>query len=83
MRRVSKKRASEQRVYAIKRVNFLFEHGSCEAGDCTARSRDVHHTKGRLNGNYLDETTWLAVCRACHDRIHRNPSWARKAGLLA
>lgn len=43
---------------------------------------DIHHCHGRRGKNYLDETTWLAVCREQHQRIHQNPSWAREMGFL-
>lgn len=45
------------------------------------RSRDVHHM-ARRGANYLNEETWLAVSRRNHDRIEREPSWARKHGYL-
>lgn len=52
----------------------------CEV--CGKRSsQDVHHKAGR-GKNYLLEDTWLAVCRACHEEIHRHPAWARKEGWL-
>lgn len=47
-----------------------------------SRSQDVHHTAGRSGKNYLDQSTWLAVSRTMHERIHNNPSWARANGLL-
>lgn len=45
-------------------------------------SCDIHHTHGRTGSNYLDEATWMAVCREAHDRIHENPRWARAKGYL-
>lgn len=45
------------------------------------RSQDVHHTR-RRGRYYLEESTWRAVSRKNHDRIERNPSWARKVGWL-
>jgi hypothetical protein len=42
---------------------------------------DVHHVKKR--GKYmLDVSTWLAVCRETHIKIHQNPAWARANGYL-
>lgn len=46
-------------------------------------SNDIHHVKGRVGSNYLDESTWLAVSRFSHDWIHSNPKRARELGLLA
>ena len=92
LRRVSKKRAKESRIYSAKRRAFLEAHPICGCGVqrhlfgelfvCQRRAVDVHHTKGRTGGNYLDEKTWLAVCRPHHIWIHNNPSKARKMGLL-
>ncbi len=45
------------------------------------RSQDVHHKKGR--GKYLlDVSTWLAVSRLMHEKVHREPKWAREKGYL-
>ena len=46
------------------------------------RSHDVHHTAGRLGTNLLDQSTWMAVSRKNHDRIHRCPKWARTMHFL-
>jgi hypothetical protein len=43
---------------------------------------DVHHAKKR-GKHYLDVSSWLALSRENHQRIHDNPSWARANGLLA
>lgn len=94
---MSAKRQAASKVYAEKRSAFLAAHPKCEAcrfitGSCAInsqgvdmlanKSRDVHHTAGRSGTNYLDHTTWLAVCRRCHDWIHNNPALAREFGLL-
>jgi hypothetical protein len=88
---VSDKRKKEAAIYAKKRSEFLALHRHCEC--CPTRNayeygfnglknrfwmaQDVHHTKGRTGKNFLDEETWLAVCRTCHDWIHANPNTAR------
>jgi len=46
-----------------------------------AKTSDVHHTKGR-GRFYMDVDTWLSVCRPCHDKIHKEPKWAREKGYL-
>ena len=50
--------------------------------DVVPQSIDIHHKHGRTGTNYLDTTTWLAVSRFQHERIHNNPSWARSHGFL-
>lgn len=111
LRKVSKKRAKDSRIYSAKRKAFLEAHPWChvwllETGyslphpkeirpsffmigkttigptDICPYATDIHHTKGRTGTNYLDETTWLAVSREMHERIHNNPSWARERGYL-
>lgn len=84
--RVSGKRAVQLREYAKKRKAFLEKRPFCEAeweSDCMMRSQDLHHLKGRRGDLLNDERFFLAVCRPCHNAIHRNPSLARKWGLLA
>lgn len=43
---------------------------------------DIHHKAGRTGPNYLNEATWLAVCRDEHAWIHAHPSEARRRGWL-
>lgn len=46
---------------------------------CCYTSVDVHHKRGR--GKYLlDESTWLPVCRGCHNKIETHPNWAKENG---
>lgn len=81
LRKMSAKRQRESRIYAVKRKAFLEATPMCQL--CTlAESQDVHHLEGRLGGNYLNEATWLPVCRHCHDWIHTHPIQAREQGLL-
>jgi hypothetical protein len=77
----SPRRQEASRVYAQKRAQFLKMKPQCER--CrSAKSRDVHHKAGRHGGNYLNVSTWAAVCRPCHDWIHAHPKEAREKGWL-
>ena len=77
---MSPKRQRESKEYTKLRNAFLEELPQCEA--CfAAKSVDVHHREGR-RGNYLKVATWMAVCRKCHDAIHRNPIESREKGYL-
>lgn len=74
-------------IYGKERRAFLMLHPLCDACreiDPTKQrgSTDVHHRHGRTGKNYLDQSTWLAVCRPCHDWIHTHPGQARAKGLL-
>lgn len=81
MRRVSQRRAKENKTYSIVRKEYLTVNPKCEV--CNhAPACDIHHRRGRWKSRLTDATFFLAVCRTCHDRIHHNPEWAYAAGLL-
>ena len=92
---MSRRRSAAARLYMAAKARFLWEHPVCEI--CAAGpilvdenfsfkivrcSVDVHHKAGRSGKNYLDEGTWMAVCRECHDWIYQHPKEARARGWL-
>lgn len=84
MRKVSKKRAKENREYSKRRVVFLREHPFCQVREepCTDIATEIHHRDGR-EGSLLNlEREWFAVCRKCHEHIHQHPGIARANGFL-
>ena len=81
MRKVSKKLARQNNSYSKLRKEFFKDKILCEAviHNCTLKATDVHHMKGR--GKYhLDTSTWLAVCRRCHNWIEEHPADAKELG---
>jgi hypothetical protein len=80
---VSKKRQVEMDEYSKKRVAFLALKPICEAKiiHCTGKSTDVHHKSGRVGEKYLKISTWLSVCRNCHQWIEENPEEAKELGF--
>lgn len=87
MKRISDRRRLQQAIYTTRRGLFLAAHPICEAvipktDICSMVSQDVHHKAGRTGTNFLDESTWMATCRECHDWIHTHPGQARELGLL-
>ena len=69
-------------AYSQERKKYLSNNPMCHAKiyKCTQRATDVHHKKGR--GKYhLDTSTWLPVCRNCHDWIETNPEDAKELGF--
>lgn len=81
LRPISPKRAKQVRLYARLRAAHLKVHHRCQVCRAMA-SRDIHHIAGR-NGDRLNRIEdWLAVCRECHDYIHKNPTVARYRGWL-
>ena len=81
--RVSARRAKEEKIYSKQRLSFLKLYPVCQANlnGCTTKSTDVHHKSGRTGYLYLDESKWLAVCRACHMWIETHPKEARQIGF--
>jgi len=78
----SKKMLKELAVYRKKRSIFMASNQECQAelNSCTYVATDVHHKEGRgLKLN--DESTWIAVCRSCHNIIETNPELAKKLNL--
>ncbi len=89
LRRVSKRRQREGKEYMKLREEFLRLRPVCEAHSVItgekmvfAASTEIHHKKGRYGGNYLDKSTWLAICHTCHRWIHDHPKQATELGLL-
>ncbi len=82
IRKVSAKMSVQLTIYTKMRRSFLEKHPGCQAHlhNCNLLSTDVHHKKGR--GPYLnDPTTWLSVCRPCHNWIEEHPIEAIEMGF--
>lgn len=79
--KVSKKRQEENKIYKVKRAEFLKLHTICPITG--GRTEDVHHVKGRTGTLFLDERYWLAVSREGHRKIEENPIWAKENGYSA
>jgi hypothetical protein len=79
--RVSAKRAKKDAEYSKLREKFLTENPLCmvKVNGCGHGATDVHHTRSGSDRDtyYLVQSTWLAVCRACHSWVHLNPEEAR------
>ena len=82
MKKLSNKMVKANSKYRKLRINFLEEKPMCQAclPGCTLKSTDVHHKKGR-GKYYLDVSTWLSVCRSCHNWIEKNPVQAKELGF--
>jgi len=83
---VSSKRKKKDQEYLKLRERYLTENPLCmvKVGGCTHNATDVHHKYAGSNREafYLVQSTWLAVCRNCHDFVHLNPKIAREMGWL-
>jgi hypothetical protein len=83
---VSSKRKKQDAEYLKLRERFLTENPVCtvSVAGCNNGATDVHHTRSGSDRNtyYLVQSTWLAVCRSCHNWIHLNSKEARTLGYL-
>jgi hypothetical protein len=79
---ISKKQATLNQEYSQERITFLEEHPLCIAKllGCTRIATDVHHKRGR-GKFFLDKSTWIGLCRSCHQKVEENPAMAREKGL--
>tara|TARA_Y100000401_G_scaffold116519_1_gene122484 strand:+ start:3406 stop:3645 length:240 start_codon:yes stop_codon:yes gene_type:complete len=78
-------------VYAKNRKEYLRENNKCEI--CGNGGKlDLHHKAGRtgkspnqygeMEHNLTNKNTFMAVCRICHDYLHRNPKESKERGWL-
>jgi hypothetical protein len=83
---VSSKRKKKDQEYLKLRNRFLTDFSLCQIAvkGCSINATDVHHTYAGANRDayYLVQSTWLAVCRNCHDWIHAHPKKSRALGYL-
>ncbi len=83
---VSSKKKKQDQEYLKLRERYLTERTLCEVkvSGCMMHATDVHHTFSGANRSvyYLIQSTWLPVCRSCHDWIHAHPQDARELGYL-
>jgi hypothetical protein len=81
----NKKRAKQNRAYTKVKKKFLVDHPHCQAQleGCTGQSTDLHHIGGRTGDNLLKVDDFAALCRNCHDIIHKKISaqQAKKIGM--
>jgi hypothetical protein len=81
----SVKRAKQESLYNKEAKAFKINNPICQAGIqnvCTTHTSDVHHKAGRIGEMLLEQSKWLAVCRACHNWIETNRKEAMERGFL-
>lgn len=81
-KKVSDKRKELNKEYFKLVEQFKKDNPECKGKCneyCTKNTNDPHHKRGR--GKYLlDVTTWLPVCRNCHDYIGQHTAEAYDKG---
>lgn len=83
LRKVSKKRAKENREYLKLRAEFLKARPYCEIFEpcCTRKATEIHHVNGRNGKRLLDMNQCLPTCRSCHRFITDNKKYAQEMGF--
>lgn len=84
IKRVSKKKREQDKIYAKLRPQFLAEHPTCEIqwdDKCSKKATQVHHVK-RRGKYYLKTETWKSSCRHCHAMVEHNGKEAERRGHL-
>jgi hypothetical protein len=84
MRKLSKKRAKQNREYLKLRKVFLAREENEFCPITGEMATEIHHTysgKDR-NTHFLEVETWIAVSRDGHNWIHDNPKKSRELGYL-
>ena len=82
MRNKSSKMSALDAVYTALRKIYLEKYPMCCArlNKCSLSSAEIHHKQGR--GKYHnDPTTWLSVCRNCHQWIEEHPEMSIALGF--
>jgi hypothetical protein len=84
--RVSAKRKKKDAEYLKLRERYLTDNSLCKVrvDGCSSSATDVHHTYAGSDRDvyYLIQSTWIPVCRNCHNWIHSHPKEARTLKYL-
>lgn len=82
IKKVSAKRAAQEREYKKLRKEYLKVHPICEAAlpQCSKVATDIHHKAGR-GKHLLNTDTWMASCRNCHTYIETHPAESKERGF--
>ena len=79
LRRISKKRAAQRRVYNTRGRAYLRSHPVCEV--CKKEPSSQIHHRARCHGRLLtQEENFMAVCITCHRHITDHGQWAKELG---
>jgi hypothetical protein len=79
----SKKRATQERIYAKQRIEFLKDNPYCVGRfeGCTNIATCIQHSEGRIGALLTDVRTFRASCYSCNLKAETNPAEALKMGF--
>jgi len=83
LKNYSQKRQRSNRRYLSEARIFRQDNPICaiQSPECTSRTEEVHHVKGRIGDLLLDQRFWLPCCVACNRYMERFDEWARERGF--
>ena len=83
IRKVSKKREIENKIYSMTRKEFLLlpENRICFINGCSKPATTIEHTAGRIGSKYLDQTFWKPCCLEHNLELESNPELSKKYQL--
>ncbi len=91
LRKVSKKKATEQAIYRQLKNEALSSQPLCEfptlysngyEPGCVNRATQVHHAKGQQGALLNDKRYWWLLCMEHHRWVEDHKNEARKMGLI-
>jgi hypothetical protein len=83
IKKVSTKRAVQERLYAKQRIEFLKDNPYCVGRfeGCTNIATCIQHSKGRIGALLTDVRHFKASCYSCNLKAETNPTEALKMGF--
>lgn len=80
VKKITEKRAKQNREYLEMREQFLEQYPMCQIKDCTRKSTQIHHIQGRANDLLTNPENFLAICSTHHTHFTTNSAEAIKEG---
>lgn len=66
VKKVTEKRAKQNREYLEMREQFLDQYPICQVKDCQNKATAIHHIQGRANDLLTNPENFLAICESHH-----------------
>lgn len=80
VKKITDKRAKQNREYLEMREQFLEQYPVCQIQECNRPSTQIHHRAGKTNDLLTNPENFLAICDECHRTITEHSSQAIKDG---
>lgn len=80
VKKITEKRAKQNREYLEMREQFLEQYPVCQVKDCQNKATEIHHPSGRANDLLTNPENFMAICSDHHKFITENSAWAIENG---